>query len=90
MDYYYKRKVNILHYISMAWDHLCVVLTIKVCPYCKIILPSSGFIKNKLAPNQKAVAMGEATGQSLDKLKIKNYVLPPTFDDLGLVMMVSR
>ncbi len=51
------------------------------------------FEKNKLAPHQKAVAMGEATGQALDKLKIKNYTLPPTFDDLGLVqavMMVSR
>jgi uroporphyrinogen-III synthase len=44
--------------------------------------------KNKIKPTQKIVAMGDATGKELDKLKIKNYVKPRSFDDLGLVQAV--
>lgn len=44
--------------------------------------------KNKLHPNQKVIAMGESTGKALEKLKIKEYSMPQTFDDLGLVRAV--
>jgi hydroxymethylbilane synthase len=44
--------------------------------------------KNKLLPGQKVVAMGESTGAALTKLKIRDYTLPQSFDDLGLVQAV--
>ena len=46
------------------------------------------FEKNKLSPHQKIIAMGEATGKALSKLKIKNISMPQSFDDLGLVRAV--
>jgi hydroxymethylbilane synthase len=46
------------------------------------------FEKNKWKATQQAVAMGDATGKALEKLKIKNYVKPQSFDDLGLVQAV--
>ena len=45
----------------------------------------SYFEKNTWHPHQKAIAMGEATGKSLEKLKIKKYTMPKSFDDLGLL-----
>jgi len=48
----------------------------------------SYFEKNKWQPNQKAVAMGDATATALDKLKVKNVVKPISFDDLGLVQAI--
>lgn len=44
--------------------------------------------KNKLQPGQKVVAMGESTGAALAKLKIKEYKLPQSFDDLGLLQAI--
>jgi uroporphyrinogen-III synthase len=46
------------------------------------------FEKNKPAPHQKLVAMGESTGKALEKLKFKKYTMPRAFDDLGLVQAV--
>lgn len=46
------------------------------------------FEKNKWKAHQQAVAMGDATGKALEKLKIKNYLKPQSFDDLGLVQAV--
>jgi hydroxymethylbilane synthase len=46
------------------------------------------FEKNKWKAHQQAVAMGDATGKALEKLKIKSYVKPQSFDDLGLVQAV--
>lgn len=48
------------------------------------------FEKNKLAPNQKAVAMGDATKSALMRKKIKENVIvtPGSFDDLGLFQCV--
>jgi uroporphyrinogen-III synthase len=48
----------------------------------------SYFEKNKWLPTQKAIAMGEATGKALEKLKIKKYNMPKSFDDLGLLQAV--
>jgi hydroxymethylbilane synthase len=44
--------------------------------------------KNTLQPHQKVIAMGESTGKALEKLKIKTYTMPKSFDDLGLVQAV--
>lgn len=46
------------------------------------------FEKNTWHPHQKAIAMGEATGKALEKLKIKKYTMPKSFDDLGLIQAV--
>lgn len=46
------------------------------------------FEKNKISPSQKVVAMGESTGKALEKMKCKNYTMPKSFDDLGLVQAV--
>lgn len=46
------------------------------------------FEKNKWKPHHQAVAMGDATGKALEKLKIKTYVKPQSFDELGLVQAV--
>ncbi len=46
------------------------------------------FEKNKVHPGQKLIAMGESTGKALEKLKIKTYSMPPSFDDLGLFQAV--
>jgi hydroxymethylbilane synthase len=46
------------------------------------------FEKNKLAASQKAIAMGESTGKALEKMKIRNYTMPRSFDDLGLVQSI--
>ncbi len=46
------------------------------------------FEKNKLSPNQKIIAMGDATNKALTKLKIKKITMPNSFDDLGLVQAV--
>jgi uroporphyrinogen-III synthase len=46
------------------------------------------FEKNKVFPAQKLIAMGESTGKALEKLKHKNYTMPLSFDDLGLVQAV--
>ena len=48
----------------------------------------SYFEKNTWSPKQKAIAMGEATGKALEKLKIKKYTMPKSFDDLGLLHAV--
>ncbi len=44
--------------------------------------------KNKIHPHQKLIAMGDATGKEFEKLKIKKYTKPKSFDDLGLVQAV--
>jgi len=44
--------------------------------------------KSKISPDQKVVAMGDATANSLRKTGIKIAAMPPTFDDLGLVQAV--
>jgi hydroxymethylbilane synthase len=46
------------------------------------------FEKNTWHPHQQAVAMGEATGKALEKVKVKKYVMPKSFDDLGLVQAI--
>jgi hydroxymethylbilane synthase len=48
----------------------------------------SYFEKNTWSPVQKAIAMGEATGKALEKVKIKKYSMPRSFDDLGLLQAV--
>lgn len=45
----------------------------------------SYFEKNKWQIHQKAIALGEATGKSLEKFKIKKYSMPKNFTDLGLI-----
>lgn len=44
--------------------------------------------KNTRLPGQKVIAMGESTGKALEKLKIKDYTLPKSFDDLGLLRAI--
>jgi hydroxymethylbilane synthase len=46
------------------------------------------FALNKFSKAQRAVAMGDSTGGALQKQKIRNYVMPQTFDDYGLVQAV--
>lgn len=46
------------------------------------------FEKNKVLPHQKVIAMGESTGKALERMKIKLYTLPQSFDDLGLLQAV--
>lgn len=48
----------------------------------------SYFEKNTWQAHQQAIAMGEATGKALEKLKIKKYSMPKSFDDLGLLQAV--
>jgi len=48
----------------------------------------SYFEKNTWQDHQKAIAMGEATGKALEKVKIKKYNMPRSFDDLGLLQAV--
>lgn len=48
----------------------------------------SYFEKNTIHPHQKIIAMGEATGKALEKLKFKKFTLPRSFDDLGLLQAV--
>jgi hydroxymethylbilane synthase len=48
----------------------------------------SYFEKNTIHPHQKLIAMGEATGKALEKLKFKKFTLPRSFDDLGLLQAV--
>lgn len=49
---------------------------------------TSFFEKNTWKPGQQAVAMGEATGKALEKINVKKYVMPKSFDDLGLVQSI--
>ena len=46
--------------------------------------------KNIISPNQKIIAMGEATQKSLLKAKIKEsqISMPYTYDDLGLLRAI--
>ena len=46
------------------------------------------FENNKVAPHQKVIAIGEATGKALEKAKVRNYILPKGFQDLDLVRAV--
>jgi single-stranded DNA-specific DHH superfamily exonuclease len=46
------------------------------------------FEKNRISAGQKVVAMGDATGAALQKMKVKNFLLPKSFGDLGLVQAV--
>lgn len=46
------------------------------------------FEKNKILPHQKIIAMGESTGKALLKEKVKLFVMPKSFDDLGLLQAV--
>lgn len=46
------------------------------------------FEKNKILPGQRAIAMGESTGKALEKEKIRNYTMPRSFDDLGLLQAI--
>jgi hydroxymethylbilane synthase len=48
----------------------------------------SFFEKNKLSGSPHVVAMGESTGKALERQGIKKYLLPQSFDDLGLVRAV--
>jgi uroporphyrinogen-III synthase len=44
--------------------------------------------KNKLVKGQKIIAMGEAVTKLLFKNKIKEYIIPQSLDDLGIVRAV--
>jgi hydroxymethylbilane synthase len=46
------------------------------------------FEKNSVVKGQKIVAMGESTGKALEKMKIKEYRLPQSFDDLGILRAI--
>ncbi len=46
------------------------------------------FEKNNINTGQKVIAMGDATANTLKKLKIKTDKQPASFDDLGLVQAV--
>lgn len=46
------------------------------------------FETNKLAPDQKVVAMGDATGNALKKFSAARYKMPASFDDVGLAQAV--
>ena len=46
------------------------------------------FEKNKITPEQKIVAMGNATANALEKFGVKKSKQPITFDDMGLVQAV--
>ena len=46
------------------------------------------FEKNKISPEQKVVAMGQATGNALERKGIKKYKMPPAFDDAGIAQIV--
>lgn len=48
----------------------------------------SYFKENTWKPQQRAIAMGEATGKALEKAKVRTYTLPQSFDDLGLTQAV--
>ncbi|MBA2613210.1 MAG: hydroxymethylbilane synthase [Bacteroidetes bacterium] len=48
----------------------------------------SYFEKNTIHPQQKIIAMGEATGKALEKLKHKKYTMPRSFDDLGMIQAI--
>lgn len=46
------------------------------------------FEKNNISPEQKVIAMGDATANALKKFKVKANKQPASFDDLGLVQAV--
>jgi hydroxymethylbilane synthase len=46
------------------------------------------FEKNTVPKGQKVVAMGESTGKALEKMKVKDYRMPQTFDDLGILRAI--
>lgn len=46
------------------------------------------FEKNNLVPGQKVVAIGDATGNVLQRYGVKKYKLPASFDDTGLAQAV--
>ena len=46
------------------------------------------FEKNPAAGRRRFVAMGEATGKALEKFNVKSYVMPRSFDDLGLLQAI--
>jgi hydroxymethylbilane synthase len=46
------------------------------------------FEKNKLANDQKAVAMGDATGNALKRFGVSRFKMPASFDDVGLAQAV--
>lgn len=68
--------------------------SIELDPACEVIVFTSPsnveafFEKNKIMPHQRVVAMGESTGKALEREKIKQYALPQSFDDLGLVQAI--
>jgi len=46
------------------------------------------FEKNTVPKGKRVVAMGESTGKALEKLKVKEYRMPQTFDDLGILRAI--
>jgi hydroxymethylbilane synthase len=48
----------------------------------------SFFDLNKWEANYKAIAMGEATANALERKRVKKYIKPFSFDDLGLFQSV--
>jgi len=46
------------------------------------------FEKNQVQPHQRVIAMGESTGKALEKLKIRKYTMPRSFDDLGMLQAI--
>lgn len=46
------------------------------------------FEKNQFSSDQKAVAMGDATGNALKNFGVSRYKLPASFDDVGLAQAV--
>lgn len=46
------------------------------------------FEKNKFSDDQKAIAMGDATGNALKKFGVNRYKMPASFDDVGLARAV--
>jgi hydroxymethylbilane synthase len=46
------------------------------------------FEKNKISADQKVIAMGQATGNALERKGVKRYKMPPAFDDVAIAQVV--
>ncbi|HTB32446.1 MAG TPA: hydroxymethylbilane synthase [Bacteroidia bacterium] len=46
------------------------------------------FEKKKISPNQKVIAMGDATSHTLKQFGVKSVYLVPSFDEIGLLQAI--
>ena len=46
------------------------------------------FEKKKLKPEQKVIAMGDATAHTLKQFGVKSVYLVPSFDEIGLLQAI--